>query len=78
MERSLRSHVETTGNAWPGWDTKATTRPTAFMMLTKCASVLVLKVGPQRQLAQAFSAVQQQSLAALGVPAACCTGASGG
>ena len=78
MERSLRIHVETTGNAWPGWDKKETTRPTAFMMMTKFASVLVLKVGPQRQLAQAFSAVQQQYLAALGVPAACFTGASGG
>jgi transposase len=78
MERSLRIHVETTGNALPGWDKKETTRPTAFMMMTKFASVLVLKVGPQRQLAQAFSAVQQQYLAALGVPAACFTGASGG
>jgi transposase len=78
MERSLRIHVETTGNALPGWDKKETTRPTAFMMMTKFASVLVLKVGPQRQLAQAFSAVQQQYLAALGVPAACFTGASDG
>jgi transposase len=78
MERSLRIHVETTCNALPGWDKKETTRPTAFMMMTKFASVLVLKVGPQRQLAQAFSAVQQQYLAALGVPAACFTGASGG
>jgi transposase len=78
MERSRRSHVETTGNAWPGWDKQETTRPTACMMLTKCARVLVLKVGPQRQLAQAFSAVQQPYLAALGVPAACFTGARGG
>jgi transposase len=78
MERSLRIYVETTGNALPGWDKKETTRPTAFMMMTKFASVLVLKVGPQRQLAQAFSAVQQQYLAALDVPATCFTGASGG
>jgi transposase len=78
MERSLRICVETTGNALPGWDKKETTRPTAFMMMTKFASVLVLKVGPQRQLAQAFSAVQQQYLAALDVPAAYFTGASGG
>jgi hypothetical protein len=59
MERSLRIHVQTTGNALPGWDQQETTRPTAFMMMTKCARVLVLKVGPQRQLAQACSAVQQ-------------------
>jgi hypothetical protein len=78
MARSRRLHVETTGNAWPGWDKQATTRPTAFMMMTTFASVLVWKVGPPRQLAQAFSAIQQQYLAALGVPAACFTGASGG
>jgi transposase len=78
MERSLRLHVEMTGNALPGWDKQETTRPTAFMMITKFTAVMVLKVGPQRQLAQALSAVQQQYLAALGVPTACFTGASGG
>jgi hypothetical protein len=78
MERSLRLHVERTGHAWPGWDTQETTRPTAFMMMTQFAAVMVLKVGPQRQLAQALSAVQQPYLAALGVPMACFTGASGG
>lgn len=60
MERSRRRHVETPGNALPGGEKKETMRPTAFMMMTKCASVLVLKVGPQRPRAQAFSAVQQQ------------------
>ena len=78
MERSLRLHVEMTGNALPGWDKQETTRPTAFMMMTKFTAVMVLKVGPPRQLAQALSAVQQQYLAALGVPTACFTGASSG
>ena len=78
IERSLRLHVETTGNVLPGWDKKETTRPTTFMMLTKVASVMVLKVEPQRQLAQALSAVHQQYLAALDVPVAYFTGASGG
>jgi transposase len=78
MERSLRLHVERTGNALPGWDKQVTMRPTAFMMITKFTAVMVLKVGPQRQLAQALSTVQQQYLAALGVPTACFTGASGG
>jgi hypothetical protein len=78
MERSLRLPVERTGNALPGWDKQETTRPPAFMMITKCTAVMGLKVGPQRQLAQALSAVHQQSLAALGVPTACFTGASGG
>jgi hypothetical protein len=48
------------------------------MMMTKFTAVMVLKVGPQRQLAQALSAVQPQYLAALGVPTACFTGAGGG
>jgi transposase len=68
MERSLCLHVETTGNTLPGWDQKETTRPTAFMMMTKFATVIVLKVGLQRQLAQPLATVQQQYLLALGVP----------
>jgi transposase len=68
MERSLRLHVETTGTTLPGWDQKETTRPTAFMMMTKFATVIVLKVGVQRQLAQPLSTVQQPYLLALGVP----------
>jgi transposase len=78
IERSLRLHVETTGNTLSGWDKKHTTRPTAFMLLTKFAAVMVLKVGPQRQLAQALSAVQQQYLAALGISSTCFTALSGG
>ena len=78
MERSLRRYVETTGTTLPGWDKKETTRPTAFMMMTKFTAVTVLKVGPQRQLARALSAVQQQYLAALGVPTTYFSGASDG
>ena len=78
MERARRLHGEMTGNALPGGDKQETTRPTAFMMLTTFTAVMVLKAGPPRQLAQALSAVQQQYLAALGVPTACCTGARGG
>jgi transposase len=70
IERTLRRHVETTGTPLPGWDKKATERPTAFMMMTKFSSVIVLKSGQHRQLAQPFSMVQQQYLTALGVPAA--------
>jgi len=48
------------------------------MLMTKFAAVMVLKVGPQRQLAQALSAVQQQYLAALGVPPTYFTAPPGG
>jgi transposase len=69
VERVLRVHVETTGNPLIGWDNKETQKPTAFMMMTKFAAVMVIKVGGQRQLAYPLSTVQQQYLLALRVPA---------
>jgi transposase len=69
VERALRIHVETTGSTLTGWDKKETQKPTAFMMMTKFAAVIVVKVGAYRQLAQPFSAVQQSYLSALGVSA---------
>jgi len=49
MERQMRAHVASTGRPLTGWAKKPTERPTAFMMLTKFAGVLVCKVGPQLQ-----------------------------
>jgi transposase len=69
VERTLRVHVETTGQPLTGWDKKATQKPTAFMLMTKFAGVMVLKVGSQRQLAHPLSPVQQQYLVALRIPA---------
>jgi transposase len=69
VERTLRMHVETTGQPLTGWDKKATQKPTAFMLMTKFAGVMVLKVGSQRQLAHPLSPVQQQYLVALRIPA---------
>jgi transposase len=68
VERTLRVHVETTGTRLTGWDKKATQKPTAFMMMTKFAALMVLKVGGQCQLAQPLSSVQLSYLDALGVP----------
>jgi transposase len=73
MERTMRAHVDATGPPLTGWEKKKTTRPTACMMVTKFAGLIVLRVEQQRQLAQPFSAVQRQYLTALGLPAACCT-----
>src|SRR3989442_7917562 len=78
VERALRVHVETTGSTLTGWDKKETQKPTAFMMMTKSARVIVLKVGTQRQLARPLSALQQQYLAALGIEPACFTASPGG
>jgi transposase len=69
IERTMRRHVDTTRRPLPGWDKKATERPTAFMMVTKFTGVIVLKLGHDRQLARPLSEVQHQYLTALDVPA---------
>jgi transposase len=73
MERTMRTYVDTTRTPLPGWDKKATERPTAFMMITKFVGVIVLQCGHDRQLARPLSVVQQQYLTALDVPATCFT-----
>ena len=73
MERAMRTYVDTTRTPLPGWDKKATERPTAFMMITKFAGVIVMKLGPHRQLARPLSGVQHQYLMALDVSATCFT-----
>jgi hypothetical protein len=73
MERAMRMHVDTTSTPLTGWNKQATERPTSFMMVTKFAGVIVLKLGPYRQLARPLSVVQQQYLTALDVPSACFT-----
>ena len=78
MERAMRTHVDTTRTPLPGWDKKATERPTSFMMVTKFTGVIVVKLGPHRQLARPLSVVQQQYLRALDVPAACFTDLTSG
>ena len=77
MERAMRRHVDTTRTALPGWDKKVTERPTAFMMVTKFAGVIVLKCGHDRHLARPLSAVQHHYLSALDVPATCFTRPAG-
>lgn len=77
MERTMRTYVDTTRTPLPGWDKKATERPTAFMMITKFAGMIVFKCGHDRQLARPLSVVQQQYLTALDVPATCFTLSTG-
>jgi len=73
MERAMRTYVDTTSTRLPGWDKKATERPTAFMMVTKFVGVTVVKLGDHRQLAHPLSGVQHKYLTALDVPATCFT-----
>jgi hypothetical protein len=78
MARAMRTHIDTTHTALMGRDKKATERPTACMMVTKFAGVIVLKLGSHRQLARPLSVVQQQYLLALDVPVAYFTDGQGG
>ena len=64
MERQRRAHVETTGPPLIGWDKQPTARPTACMMTSKFAGLLVLKSGRHRQLARPLAGVQPQYLTA--------------
>jgi transposase len=73
MERTMRRHVDTSHTPLPGWDKKVTERPTSFMMVTKFAGVIVVKLGSHRHLARPLSGVQHQYLTALDVPATCFT-----
>jgi len=77
MERALRTSIDTTQTPLPGWDKPATERPTSFMMVTKFAGVIVVKLGHDRQLARPLSVVQPQYLTALDVPVACFTRPAG-
>jgi hypothetical protein len=54
-------------------DKRRQQRPTAFMMVTKFAGVIVVQLGPHRQLARPLPGVQHQYLTALEVPATCFT-----
>ncbi len=78
MEWAMRTQVDTTRTSLTGWDKQATERPTAFIMVTQVAGVIVLQRGPHRQLARPLSVVQQQYLTALDVPVACFTNCTSG
>ena len=70
MERSMRQYVEANDCELTGWVRRPTRKPTAFMMTTKFASVLVITVGHQRQLAKPLKNFQLEYLKALGVTSA--------
>ena len=78
MERARRRPVDPTRMPLTGWDKQATERPTSFMMVTKFTGVIVLKLGPHRQLARPLSVVQQQYLTALDVRVDCFTASTSG
>jgi len=50
MERSMRTYLKNTGTVLPGWAGRATDKPTAFMMTTVMAGIMVARVGNRRYL----------------------------
>ena len=78
IEWAMQTQVDTTRTSLTGWDKQATERPTAFIMVTQVAGVIVLQRGPHRQLARPLAVVQHPYLTALDGPAACFTGLQGG
>jgi transposase len=69
MERSMRKYVEDNDCTLPGWVRRQTKKPTAFMMTTKFASVMVITIGRHRQLVKPLKPVQLEYLKAMGVTA---------
>jgi transposase len=69
MERSMRKYVEDNDCTLPGWVRRQTKKPTAFMMTTKFASVMVITIGRHRQLVKPLKPVQLKYLKAMGVTA---------
>ncbi len=67
VERSMRQHVEETGEKLTGWANRPTDRPTTFMMTTKFRGIIVIKEGKERRLSKPLSPVQKEYLVALGV-----------
>ncbi|MBL0712374.1 MAG: hypothetical protein JJV98_01625 [Desulfosarcina sp.] len=69
MERSMRQYVKANDCTLKGWVRRSTKEPTAFMMTTKFASIMVITIDQHRQLARPLKAFQLEYLIALGVTA---------
>lgn len=67
IELTMRQNLEQHQSTLPGWNNRATQRPTTFMMTTKFESVQVIMVRRQRLLGRRLSDVQELYLAALGL-----------
>ena len=67
IERSMRIYVEENQTTITGWVRRRTKRPTSFMMSTKFHTVIVIKIGDQRQLAKPLKPVHLEYLKALDV-----------
>lgn len=67
IERSMRQFIEKGDKDLPGWKRRRTTRPTTFMLMTKFAGVMILKIGTERRMNKPFKLQQLEYLSALEV-----------
>jgi transposase len=67
IERAMREYVQVNDCTLPGWVRRRTKKPTAFMMTTKFASVMLVTIGGLRQLTKPLKPIQLEYLKALGV-----------
>jgi len=69
LERSMRQYVVANNCTLVGWEGRPTKKPTAFMMTTKFAAILVITTGTNRQLARPLKDFQREYLKAMDVTA---------
>ena len=67
MERSMRQYIKANDCTLTGWERRPTKKPTAFMMTTKFAGILITTIGQHRQLARPLKKLQREYLKAMGV-----------
>jgi transposase len=67
MERSMRAHVENTKSTLPGWDRKATRKPTFYMMTWMIPKIMVAKTPTYRVLLSSLGSTETAYLLALGL-----------
>ncbi|HHL34969.1 MAG TPA: IS1634 family transposase, partial [Desulfobulbaceae bacterium] len=65
IERSMRQFIAKGDKDLPGWKKRRTTRPTTFMLMTKFAGVMILKIGSERRLNKPLKPQQLEYLSAL-------------
>jgi hypothetical protein len=79
MERSMRTYVAQSRTRLPGWDNRTTDKPTAFMMTTAMADIMIARIDGQRHPLRGPSPNQLAFLKSLGLgpsafldPHCCC------
>jgi len=60
MERTMRRSLQGSGVTVEGWDKKATSRPTSLMIVTMFLSMVVIRTGEKRFLANGMSQRQRE------------------